>query len=460
MVRVAAGEVWDDVVARAVSEGWSGIEALSGIPGCAGATPIQNVGAYGQEVAQTIASGARLGPATSSGCARSSTPDCAFTYRHSVFKARPAVRRARRAVPAPGRRALRAGGATPTSPARSGSSVGRRACRWPTPARPCWSSAAPRGMVLDADDHDTWSCGSFFTNPILSRRAVRGPARPGRERLGADGRRPRRASPTPDGRVKTSAAWLIDQAGFGKGYGLPGPAALSTKHTLALTNRGGATAADVAGPGPRDPRRGAGRLRRHPGQRAGPRRRLALSAPGRPVDGADRRGGQALGRCRQPGVDVVEQGLAQRLRGPRLASHGPAGQARRARSSAKPRAVAGRSRTARPAASRTAAGRRRRAPPVCRPRAIRRSGTSAAVGVDPEGDVAAGADLERDAALGHHRPAPGGPRRCARRGRGGRAAGRSRVSSTAAGPSSSPPWGTQGQPGAAGDVEGAGEVAR
>ncbi len=100
-----------------------------------------------------------------------------------------------------------------------------------------------RGMVLDPADHDTWSCGSFFTNPVLSQNGFDALAERAAGRLGSEVSPPRFAEP--DGRVKTSAAWLIDHAGFGKGFGLPAPAALSTKHTLAVTNRGGATAADI-----------------------------------------------------------------------------------------------------------------------------------------------------------------------------------------------------------------------
>ena len=102
-----------------------------------------------------------------------------------------------------------------------------------------------RGMVLDAADHDTWSCGSFFTNPILSASATSRRWRRGWSRGWVPTRRRRRGSRTADGEVKTSAAWLIERAGFPKGFGLPGPAALSTKHTLAVTNRGAATASDV-----------------------------------------------------------------------------------------------------------------------------------------------------------------------------------------------------------------------
>ena len=98
-------------------------------------------------------------------------------------------------------------------------------------------------MVLDAADHDTWSCGSFFTNPILATRQMEDLQERVGQRLGPDAGLPQFAEP--DGRVKTSAAWLIERAGFGKGYGLPGPAALSSKHTLALTNRGGASAGQI-----------------------------------------------------------------------------------------------------------------------------------------------------------------------------------------------------------------------
>ena len=101
-------------------------------------------------------------------------------------------------------------------------------------------------MVLDEPDHDTWSCGSFFTNPILTEAEHDALVARAAERLGADGPVPPRFPGGADGMVKTSAAWLIDKAGFGKGYAMPGPAALSTKHTLAITNRGSASAADVA----------------------------------------------------------------------------------------------------------------------------------------------------------------------------------------------------------------------
>jgi len=242
-VRVAAGEVWDGVVARAVAEGWSGIEALSGIPGCAGATPIQNVGAYGQEVAQTIVE-VRAWDRREQRVQAFANADCRFTYRSSLFKgeARYVVldvafqlRTATLSSPVAYEDLARAlgvvaGARVPLDEARAAVLAQRR----------------QRGMVLDASDHDTWSCGSFFTNPVLSTRSYDALQARADARLGAAAGTvsvPR--FDAPDGQVKTSAAWLIERAGFGKGYGLPGPAALSTKHTLAVTNRGTATAADV-----------------------------------------------------------------------------------------------------------------------------------------------------------------------------------------------------------------------
>lgn len=242
MVRVAAGEVWDDVVARAVSEGWSGIEALSGIPGCAGATPVQNVGAYGQEVAETIAS-VRVWDRDEQRVRTFSSLECAFTYRHSVFKAHP-----RYVVLDVLFQLLPTELSQPVGYAdlarQLGVAVGDRVPLAEVRGAVLEQRRA-RGMVLDPDDPDTWSCGSFFTNPILRVEQFEALEARAAERLGEGGPVPPRFA-DPDGNIKTSAAWLIDQAGFGKGYGLPGPAALSTKHTLAITNRGGAKAADIA----------------------------------------------------------------------------------------------------------------------------------------------------------------------------------------------------------------------
>ena len=242
-VRVAAGEVWDDVVLQAVAQGWSGIEALSGIPGAAGATPIQNVGAYGQEVAQSIAS-VRVWDRREQQVRTLANPDCQFTYRHSLFKSEPRyvvldVVFQLHVTPLSGpvargdlARALGVGQGeqVPLAQAREAVLAQRRR----------------RGMVLDPADHDTWSCGSFFTNPIMSTASFAALRERVLARLGSDegpGQLPR--FDAPDGQGKTSAAWLIDKAGFAKGYSMPGPAALSTKHCLAVTNRGSATATDV-----------------------------------------------------------------------------------------------------------------------------------------------------------------------------------------------------------------------
>ncbi|QKE83806.1 UDP-N-acetylmuramate dehydrogenase [Arthrobacter sp. NEB 688] len=239
-VVVAAGEPWDPFVERAVAEGWSGVEALSGIPGSTGATPVQNVGAYGQEVSQTIAR-VRVWDRLEERVRTMMSLDCRFTYRHSLFKGTDRyvvldvmfqlvladlsgpVRYADLAT----QLGVEVGARVPLADAREAVLAQRRR----------------RGMVLDADDHDTWSCGSFFTNPVLTADEFASLEARVAQRLGDDAVPPR--FPEAGGAVKTSAAWLIERAGFGKGYAMPGPAALSTKHTLAVTNRGGARAADV-----------------------------------------------------------------------------------------------------------------------------------------------------------------------------------------------------------------------
>ncbi len=241
-VRVAAGEVWDDVVARAVAEGWSGIEALSGIPGLAGATPVQNVGAYGQEVAQTITEVAAWDRQEQTRVTFTNA-DCRFTYRHSVFK-----ETGRHVVLAVTFRLGTDGLSAPVAYADLARQLGvEQGERVPlADARAAvLAQRSLRGMVLDGGDHDTWSCGSFFTNPILPADRMDALRERAAERLGPQGPVPP-TFPAGEGMVKTSAAWLIDKAGFGKGHGLPGPAALSSKHTLAVTNRGDAKAADVA----------------------------------------------------------------------------------------------------------------------------------------------------------------------------------------------------------------------
>ena len=232
-VRVAAGEPWEAFVTTALESGWSGVEALSGIPGSTGATPIQNVGAYGGEVSRVIASLDVLDRRT--GAVRRMEPvEAGFGYRSSALKRTPGrwvilsvtMDLAVDPLGTPVRYAELAG--------QLGVAVGDRA-----PAAAVREAVLElrrgKGMVLDASDHDTWSAGSFFTNPIIS--AAEAGALP-------------EAAPRydqPDGSVKTSAAWLISHAGFPRGYAVhPGAqATLSTKHSLALTNRGGATAEDL-----------------------------------------------------------------------------------------------------------------------------------------------------------------------------------------------------------------------
>ena len=225
-VTVAAGENWDTVVARAVDAGWVGIEALSGIPGSVGATPIQNVGAYGQEVSDSLAS-VRTWDREEGRLRTFAAADCGFGYRTSRFKEEPG-----RFVVLDVTFLLKQG--TLGAPVRYaelaatlGVEQGERAPLADVRAA-VLKLRAGKGMVLDPEDHDTWSAGSFFTNPVVAADAV-----------------PDGAPAWPqDGGVKTSAAWLIEHAGFTKGYG-GDRLSLSTKHTLALTNRGGATTADL-----------------------------------------------------------------------------------------------------------------------------------------------------------------------------------------------------------------------
>jgi UDP-N-acetylmuramate dehydrogenase len=246
-VRVTAGEEWDDFVARCCHEGWSGVETLSGIPGLAGATPVQNVGAYGEEVAQTIAS-VRTWDRQEQQVRTFANADCEFAYRHSLFKGA-SYRGGSRYVVLDALFALRPTELSqPIAYEALAAGLGvRLGDRVPLgDAREAvLEQRRRRGMVLDADDHDTWSCGSFFTNPIISSSVYDELARRAAEKFGADSAPPPRW-PTDGTGVKTSAAWLIQHAGFDKGHGLPGPAALSTKHPLAITNRGGAKAAEIA----------------------------------------------------------------------------------------------------------------------------------------------------------------------------------------------------------------------
>nr|WP_207619993.1 UDP-N-acetylmuramate dehydrogenase [Nocardioides sp. IC4_145] len=227
LVTVAAGESWDHLVEVAAERGWVGVEALSGIPGSVGATPVQNVGAYGQEVSQTIAS-VRVWDRVLKGVRTFANADCHFAYRHSRFKADPG-RHVVLSVTFQLRQGTLGAPVQYAELARAlGVDLGQRA-----PLREVREAVLAlrrgKGMVLDDADPDTWSAGSFFTNPIVPAEQVP---------EGAP------AWPAGDGLVKTSAAWLIDHAGFGKGYAA-GRVSLSTKHALALTNRGDATTEEL-----------------------------------------------------------------------------------------------------------------------------------------------------------------------------------------------------------------------
>jgi UDP-N-acetylmuramate dehydrogenase len=255
LLTVAAGEDWDTVVAGTVADGLAGLECLSGIPGLAGATPIQNVGAYGQEVAQTLVA-VRGYDRERGEVADLTAADCGFGYRTSAFKRSlrswaaggPGVtgrlvvlgvtfrlERSVRSAPVRYAELARAlgvseGGRAPLSEVRSAVLALRRG----------------KGMVLDATDPDTRSAGSFFTNPVLDLAAFAELERTVAASLGPGIRVP--TFPAGPEQVKVPAAWLIERAGFAKGY-RPGPdgpgARISAKHTLALVNPGGATTASL-----------------------------------------------------------------------------------------------------------------------------------------------------------------------------------------------------------------------
>ncbi|MFG3705628.1 UDP-N-acetylmuramate dehydrogenase [Micromonospora sp. NPDC047670] len=229
-VRVEAGEPWDDLVATTVANGWSGLECLSGIPGSTGATPIQNVGAYGQEVAETI-TGVQVHDRVDGTVGRIDAADCGFAYRSSIFKY--SDRRVVLSVDFRLARSPLSGPVRYAELARAlGVEVGDR-----VPLADARAAVlrlrAGKGMVLDAADPDTRSVGSFFTNPVLDHAAHELL----RERAAGLGEPP--SWPCPGDMVKVSAAWLIDKAGFGKGHPGPEGTAISSKHTLALTNRSG-----------------------------------------------------------------------------------------------------------------------------------------------------------------------------------------------------------------------------
>jgi UDP-N-acetylmuramate dehydrogenase len=240
MLTVAAGERWDAVVARAIAGGLAGLECLSGIPGLAGATPIQNVGAYGQEVSQTITS-VRVYDRLRREILFIPNVRCDFSYRTSLFKRGPGrylvlgvtFALAEQPLSAPVRyaelaAALEVGIGDRVETARVRSAVLELRRR--------------KGMVIDPADPDTRSVGSFFVNPVLDAAELAVVEKAARARYGDDIRVPRFEAA--DG-VKVPAAWLIERAGFGKGFRLGDGARISSKHTLALVNPGAGTTADL-----------------------------------------------------------------------------------------------------------------------------------------------------------------------------------------------------------------------
>ncbi|GII21361.1 UDP-N-acetylenolpyruvoylglucosamine reductase [Planosporangium mesophilum] len=230
-VRVEAGQQWDELVEATVADGLAGLECLSGIPGSAGATPIQNVGAYGQEVAETITA-IRVYDRYSGETLVMRPDECLFGYRTSIFK-----HNNRFVVLSVDFSLTVSTLSTPIRYAELARSLGVAPGEQADLARvreAVLALRAGKGMVLDPSDPDTWSVGSFFTNPVLPASEYAAL----RERAGAQPP----AWPGADGSVKVSAAWLIERAGFGKGHAGVG-VGISTKHTLALTNRGTGTTA-------------------------------------------------------------------------------------------------------------------------------------------------------------------------------------------------------------------------
>jgi UDP-N-acetylmuramate dehydrogenase len=228
---IGAGENWDEFVATTISYGFAGLETLSGIPGTVGAAPIQNIGAYGHEVSEFITR-VRTYDRQAKGLKTFTNSECEFSYRNSHFKVHPG-----RYVVLDVQFNLRSGEITTAITyaelaKKLGIEVGEKAPIVET-RKAVLELRAAKGMLLNPTDRDSWSAGSFFTNPIVSKEIA--------EKL------PEGAPkwPTSDGKVKTSAAWLIENSGVHKGDS-HGGARVSTKHVLALTNAGNATATDIA----------------------------------------------------------------------------------------------------------------------------------------------------------------------------------------------------------------------
>ena len=228
---IGAGEDWDSFVQTTITSGFAGLETLSGIPGTVGASPIQNIGAYGHEVSEFVTR-VRSYDRQEKAIKTFTNSECQFSYRNSYFKAHPG-----RYVVLEVQFQLRRGEfSDPITylelAKKLGVELGDKASVIAT-REAVLQLRASKGMLLTADDHDSWSAGSFFTNPIISQQIA--------DTL------PNAAPKWPlnDGRVKISAAWLIENAGIHKGDEVGG-ARISTKHVLALTNSGDATASDIA----------------------------------------------------------------------------------------------------------------------------------------------------------------------------------------------------------------------
>jgi UDP-N-acetylmuramate dehydrogenase len=235
LVTAAAGEPWDPLVEAVVARGWAGLECLSGIPGLVGATPIQNVGAYGQEVSETVVE-VRAFDRRSARPVVLSNRDCAFTYRDSLFKSGEPDRYVILAVTY----RLRRDGAPTVRYADVQRDLQASGRDHPTLAdvrRSVLAIRRSKSMVIEPGDENHRSCGSFFTNPVVSAADADRV-----QSLAGEAAMPR--WPQPDGRVKLAAAWLIERAGFRRGY-RDGPVGLSTRHTLAIVAHDGAQARDV-----------------------------------------------------------------------------------------------------------------------------------------------------------------------------------------------------------------------
>jgi UDP-N-acetylmuramate dehydrogenase len=256
-VTVAAGADWDDVVATAVGEGLAGLEPLSGIPGRAGATPIQNVGAYGREVAEVITE-VRVYDRQEDQIRIIPNDGCRFSYRSSLFKSgrpeavvslpggtrSPAAGQPRYVVLDVTFRLMRQSLSAPVKYAELASELGVELGEQAAVGEVRTAVVKIRsrkGMVLNPGDPDTRSAGSFFTNPVITAEEFAGLETAAA--AGGAGQVPH--YPGGEGLVKVPAAWLIEHAGFAKGYGAPGPARVSSKHTLALVNAGEATTANL-----------------------------------------------------------------------------------------------------------------------------------------------------------------------------------------------------------------------